>query len=202
MNEITLIVLFKGIGMLAAIIGGIYIARCGFHLYKDGVGSNDDHAAFEVGPIKIKSKSVGSVVMATAFLWAYAGVLLSPNLDKSGNDIKVYSFNTHDLSLSSIALEAQTTNSEIQNNPEELKALFSKTLSNATDFKKAISLNGQPANIQANSVTTFRSETGKLFLATKVSAVGKTATLAYEPQLKNGAVVFQPAGFGINFDNN
>ena len=54
MDPITLTIAFKGIGMLAAIGGGIWVARYGFHLYKDGTGSNRDRAAFEIGPVKMK----------------------------------------------------------------------------------------------------------------------------------------------------
>lgn len=75
MDPITLTVVFKGLGMLLVITGGIWIARYGFHLYKDGAGHGRDQAAFEFGELKIKAHSVGSVVMSTAFLWAFAGVL-------------------------------------------------------------------------------------------------------------------------------
>lgn len=121
MNEIALTVIFKGIGMLSAIVGGILIARWGVHLYKDGVGSNKDHAGFEVGPIRIKTKSVGSVVMSTAFLWAYAGVLLSPNIDKDGEKYQVTSINASDINFQSKELMVDVKSEKVQNDPKELK---------------------------------------------------------------------------------
>jgi hypothetical protein len=40
MDPVTLTVAFKGIGALLAIVFGFLIARYGFHLYKDGAGSD------------------------------------------------------------------------------------------------------------------------------------------------------------------
>ena len=196
MNEIALTVLFKGIGMLSAIIGGIFIARWGYHLYKDGVGSNDDHAAFEVGPIKITTKSVGSVVMSTAFLWAYAGVLLSPNLDKDGDNYKVYSSQVSDVNFNKVELMAELPNQEVRDNTQELKAIFANTLLNAENTTTLITIDGEAAKITPNSIKLLTSDTGEVYFTTKATTNNKSATLAYEPKFNKDTVIFTPAGIG------
>jgi hypothetical protein len=200
MDPVILTVLFKGIGMLLAIGGGILIARYGFHLYRDGAGSGRDRAVFEVGPVKIKAYSVGSIVMASAFLWAWAGVVLSPNLDKKGGEIRVYSFTTPEMSLSSLAVEVSTpkTAQAIQNNPEELKKLFETALVNTETSKahKYLELNGKRATYELKSISALRAETGQYLVTTDIKAGEKTATLTFEPKVEEGRVVFIPTGVG------
>lgn len=200
MDPVMLIVVFKGIGMLTAIVGGILVARYGFHLYKDGAGSGRDRAAFEAGPLKIKAHSVGSVVMASAFMWAWAGVALSPNLDKKGEEVKVYSFKTPETSIKSLAVTASLVNPNeaIKSNPEELKKLFGFALANMETSKagKVIELNGKPAVYDLNSIRTLKSETGQYLVTTDIKTADHKATLAFEPKVQNDRVVFVPTGVG------
>jgi len=205
MDPIMLTVAFKGIGMLVAILGGILVAHYGFHLYKDGAGTGRDRAAFEVGPLKIKAHSVGSVVMASAFIWAWAGVALSPNLDKKGEEWRVYSFRVPGMSLESFAVAASLpkANEAIKGNPEELKKLFGVALANLDISKtgKVVELNGKPAAYNLQSIRALKSETGHYLVTTEIKTDDKTATLAFEPKIQKDRVVFVPTSFGVATTN-
>lgn len=200
MDPISITVIFKGIGMLTAIACGLWIARYGFHLYKDGAGTGRDQAAFEVGPVKLKAHSVGSVVMASAFLWAWAGVALSPNLDKKGDDIRVYSFNTPDMRVSSLEVETDSriADSVLRNDPGKLKDLLKEALVNSdiSEARPIVELNGKPATYDLHSIQALKSESGEVFLTTRVEGDGKAGTLAFEPKIENGRIRFVPAAVG------
>lgn len=200
MDPIVLTVTFKGIGMLAAIGGGILVARYGFHLYRDGAGSGRDRAAFEVGPLKMKAYSVGSVVMASAFIWAWAGVALSPNLDKKGDEWRVYSFRTTEMSLEGLAVAASLPKADetIKSNPDELKKVFGFALANAETLKtgKAVVLNGKPAAYDLGSIRALKAETGGYLVTADIKTEDKTAALAFEPKILKDRVIFVPTGFG------
>lgn len=199
MDAITLTVVFKGLGMLLAIAGGIWIARYGYHLYKDGAGHGRDQAAFELGKIKIKAHSVGSIVMSTAFLWVFAGVLLSPNIEKRGDTIRIYSLSTPVGELEALALTAKSPKSlSVMPDEEKLKVLLGEAV---TDTSRKVSLplarlDGKPATIDTASIKTVPSETGDLQLWTTITSEGKTASLKYEALLNKGNVTFVPAGLG------
>lgn len=203
MDPILLTVAFKGIGMLVAIGGGIQIARYGFRLYKDGAGSGRDRAAFEVGPVKMKAYSVGSVVMASAFIWVWAGVALSPNLDKKGDEWRVYSFKTPEMSLDGLAVAAPLPkpNAAIKSNPDELKKIFGFALTKTDAMKagKVIQLNGKPAAYDLQSIRAFKSESGEYLVTTDIKTEDKAAALAFEPKVQNDRVIFVPIGFGKPF---
>lgn len=198
MDPITLVVVFKGFGMLLVITGGIWIARYGYHLYQDGAGHGRDQAAFEFGKLKIKAHSVGSIVMSTAFLWAFAGVLLSPNLEKNGDAIRIYSMNTPAGEVEALALTTKSAPPSAGNSDDEKwKALLGVAIAETKKKRGSsplASLNGKEASIDIEGlkVTVTKRGTGTVLLATQVTADGKTATLAYEPMLNKGSVTFVP----------
>lgn len=204
MDPILLTVAFKGIAALLVIVFGFLVARYGFHLYKDGAGSGRDSAAFEAGPIKMKAQSVGSVVMGTAFLWAWAGVAVSPNLDKTGEDWKI-SFTTPDMSLRTLAVTASLPkpNDSIKSEPEELKRLFGVALSDPKTSNKAgfLRLDGKPAIYDLRSIRAFKSETGQYIVTTNVKTEDKTATVAFEPIIHTDRITFVPYGVGLPIAN-
>jgi len=201
MDPIVVTIIFKGIAMLAAIGGGILVARYGFHLYRDGAGSGRDLTAFEVGPVRLKAHSVGSVMAASAFLWAWAGVALSPNLDKKGEEWKVYSFQTPHSSLKSLAITVQVpkSSSNVGGDPEKLKKYFGDALagSGSSKTQKVIELNGRSASYDIKSIGILKSEAGQYLLTTNIKTMEKTATIAFEPIIKEDRIVFVPAGVGI-----
>lgn len=201
MDSITLTVVFKGLGMLLVIAGGIWIARYGFHLYKDGAGYGRDQAAFELGKLKIKAHSVGSVVMSTAFLWAFAGVLLSPNMEKNGDTIRVYSLRTPAGELEALALTTRSVDlPSIKSDPEKLKALLGEAVVDTRRKEGSSSplarLDGKPASIDISSIKAIPSGTGDFLLWTQVTAEGETVALKYEATLDKGSVTFIPVALG------
>lgn len=204
MDPILLTVAFRGIAALMVIVFGFLIARYGFHLYIDGAGSGRDSAAFEAGPIKMKAQSVGSVVMGTAFLWAWAGVAVSPNLDKVGENWKI-SFTTPNMNLRTLAVTALLSkpNEAIKSQPEELKKLFEIALSDpkTSNQKKIIRLDGKPAVYDLQSIRAFKSETGEYIVTTNVKTEDKTATVAFAPMVQTDRVTFVPTGVGLPIAN-
>lgn len=204
MDPIMLTVAFKGIGMLTAILGGILVAHYGFQLYKNGAGTGRDRVAFEVGPLKMKAYSVGSVVMASAFIWVWAGVVLSPNLDKKGDEWRVYSFKTPGMSLESFAVAAPLpkANEAIKSNPEELKKLFGVALTNLGTSKAGqVELNGKPATYNLQSIRALKAETGHYLVTTEINTGDKTATISFAPMVQKNRVIFVPNGFGVAMTN-
>jgi len=161
-------------------------------------------AALEVGLVKIKAQSVGSVIMSTAFLWAWAGVAISPNLDKKGGDWKV-SFSTPDLSLKSlsVATSLPSTDEKVKSDPEELRKLFAVALRNQESSKAEglVQLNGKRATIDAQSIASLKSETGQYLVTTEIKTKDRTATLAFEPKFQSDRVIFVPTGVGLSASN-
>ena len=199
MDPITLTVAFKGLGMLMVIAGGIWIARYGYHLYRDGAGHGRDQAAFEFGKLKIKAHSVGSVVMSTAFLWAFAGVLLSPNMERKGNDIRIYSMSTPTGELEALALTTKSAvPPSLKSDPEKLKALLGEAASDTTrkGAPPLARLDGKPASIDMASIKAIPSNNGDLQLWTQITTGDKTASLRYQAVLSKDTVTFVPAGSG------
>jgi hypothetical protein len=197
MDPILLTVVFKGAAMLLAIGGGMLIARYGFHLYKDGAGAGRDRIAFEVGPVKIQAYSVGSAAMATAFLWAWAGVSLSPNLDKKGDEWRIYSLSTPQLNFEGRALTATSPkpDSAVQNDPETLKSVFKDALTKGQKLEVGnfAVLNGKPAEFDLQSIQTMKARSGYLVSA-DVTTPDVAAAVSFEPIIAKGKLVFVPVG--------
>lgn len=198
MDPILLTVAFKGTAALLVILCGFLVARYGFHLYRDGAGSGRDRAAFEAGPIKMKAQSVGSVVMGTAFLWAWAGVVISPNLDKKGEDWNI-SLTTPDMNLRALSVTASLSvpEDEIMSEPEKLKKLFEVALAQPKTKDKSIKLNGKLAVYDTRSIRAFKSESGSYIVTTNVKSEDKAATVAFEPMVQGTRVTFVPTGVGL-----
>lgn len=197
MDPIALTVMFKGIGMILAIGGGIWIARFGFQLYKDGAGLGRDKAAIEFGKIRITANSVGSVVMCTAFLWAYLGVLLSPKYEKKGDVIRVYSMATPAGEVEAPAIQTQSPASVAAIlDLEQLTKLFNKKLaeSNQGGLLPFVTLAGKQATVHPGKDQPFQSDKGDFVFSTDVVAEGKKAELRYTAKSDKGMVVFIPSG--------
>lgn len=198
MDPILLTVAFKGTAALLVIVCGFLVARYGFYLYRDGAGSGRDKAAFEAGPIKMKAQSVGSVVMGTAFLWAWAGVVISPNLDKKGEDWNI-SFTTPDMDLKALAVTTSLSvpEDEIKREPEKLKKLFEVALAQPKTNAKSIKLDGKLAVYDTGTIRTYKSESGSYIITTNVKSEDKAATVAFEPVVQGARVTFVPTSVGL-----
>lgn len=192
MDPISLTILTKAIGMLLLICFGGLALYYGFRLYADGKGSGKDSYALEAGPVKLKATSVGSVVMATACIWGLAGVWISPNLDKTGENFKVYSFDTPAGELTSRLIVANATGLDLSD-PERLKGLFQEAFakSEASHPGDVVTLAGVPAAIQ--SVEASLDTSGSYELSADVQAGQNEASLRFEPQVQGRKVIFVPA---------
>ncbi len=195
MDPISLTVAFKGLGMLLAIGGGIAIARYGFHLYKDGAGQGRDKAVIQFGTLKVTANSVGSIVMCTAFIWAYIGVLLSPKYEKTGDTTRIYSTVTPAGNLEAIAIQtplpvSKTTKPKV----DEYKALFDKAIaeSNQGEAISYVSLGGKRAKVRPQNDLVLQSKSGNIIFSTQVEAEGKSAELQYTATVAKGSLVFVP----------
>jgi hypothetical protein len=128
MKPEILIIIFKGVGMVMAFIGGIIIANYGYRLFKNGAGHKRDLIVFEYQSFKLTAHSVGSIVMASAFLWAWAGVLLSPNLERKNDSIRIFSFQTPEITVETGALSSDinVSNLNIEKKPNKLNVPFKR----------------------------------------------------------------------------
>lgn len=200
MDPILLTVLFKGTGMTLAILGGIVIAWYGYRLYKDGAGHGRDQIGFELGKIKAKANTVGSVVMSTAFMWAALGWMLSPNMEKKGDTIRVYSMTTPAGDLKALALSTKSpANPSEKSDPEKLKVLFSEAIANTRKGSSVplATLDGKPASIDTSGITTELTGAGEKVFFMPITAGTKKASLRYEALLIDGSVTFVPAGVDL-----
>lgn len=196
MDPVLVTVGLKGAGMLLAIAGGIFVARCGFHLYKNGVGAGPGDIAVEIGKLKVKARSAGAIVMSTAFVWAWIGSTLSPNLDSHGNEIRVYSFATPEGSLNMQVLAAKAPREDVAGDPLLLKGLFARAIADAKKSRATgiVQINGMPASVDLSSVDVTQNPAGKLTLATRVQSPKETAVVLLEPKVEAGKVLFYPKG--------
>lgn len=208
MKPETLTIIIKGVGMALAFIGGIAIARYGFRLYKDGAGMKRDLAVFEFRSFKLKAHSVGSIVMATAFLWAWAGVALSPNLEKENGRIHVYSFQSpqYKVEAEPVVSTVYASNRLVESDPQQAKRIFRDAI-NRESFgqKRLLRLNNQPARFDLSSIGVKQTEHGGYLVTAKVKSGSAWASLAFEPTNLCGQLAFVPKGvpdFSISSDPN
>lgn len=197
MQPETLTIAFKGIGMVLTIFGGIAIGYYGFRLYKDGAGTGRDFAALEVGPVKLKARSVGSVVMATAFLWAWAGVALSPNFEKENERIHVYSFQAPDykVDVEPVVSSVGTSDPTIERDPEQVKLIFQDAIRKQPAGQKGkLRLNDQPARYDLSSIEVEQTRYGNYLVTAKVENRSSWASLAFEATNLCGQLAFVPKG--------
>jgi len=180
MDPVCLTIIVRGIGMIVAIVGGILVARYGFILYRDGIGAGRDGMAFEAGKVKIKARSIGSVIMVTAFMWVWAGVLLGPNLKNKveGSGSNIF-FKT--------PLKQEYSN--LQGNPDQIKAAFQEAVAEAGN-KALFEVNGLPARIDPDNVDIIRLGSGEYEIMAKTVGLGESATLLFTPKIESGEVVF------------
>lgn len=205
MDPVTITVIFKGFGMVLIILVGGLAVHYGFRLYRDGAGSGKDHYAIEVGPIKATANSVGSVVMATGFLWAWAAVAISPNLDKKGDEVRVYSFETPAGELTSRELVAQIPKFSISHdvkddNPpsltlDEIKRLLQNAVKaeEAKKGKSVVSLAGMPATIDFGTLAATKDNKGEVHLTADVKSATKTEEISFQARVNEKKLIFVPA---------
>lgn len=200
MNPETLTILFKGMGMLLALVGGILVARYGYHLYRDGAGHGRDEAGFEVWNVRVKAHSVGSVVMSTAFLWGLLAVWLSPNLERAGDTVRVYSLQAPggNVEVRELAANAEAEPKTVTSDPARLKVLLTEAVANTNQtppLAPLATLDGKPAVIDVLSIKAVPGESGSLLLWTLIHSDGKSASIQYQPKEEKGKVTFVPVGF-------
>jgi hypothetical protein len=198
MNPLVLSVLFKGIGMLLAILGGLMIAYYGYQIFRYGQSNKEESIVFALGKTKINARSSGAVIMATAFMWGWLGYLLKPNVEPSKAP-RVYLFSTPEFNFTSQPLPSGVRMQEHGNkiSPEQLRTLFHAAALNQKTTEKSksiLELDGKAAQIDAGTIRYLKSETGRYVLTTRVTTDDKSALVAYEPVLENGTILFIPAG--------
>lgn len=204
MDPVTLTVIFKGAGMVLIILFGGLAVHYGFHLYRDGAGSGRDRYAIEIGPLKATANSVGSVVMATGFLWAWAAVTISPNLDKKGDEIRVYSFETPAGELTSRELVVRVPKHKVPPDAQlkqppslplnEVKGLLQNAVKaeEAKQGKSVVYLAGKPATIDFGTLAATKGDRGNVQLTAAVKSDAKTEEISFDARVTDGKLIFVP----------
>jgi len=187
MVETVVTIIIRGVGMVLLIVGGIASLHYGFGLYKTRAGAQKDLAAFEIGPVKIRAHSAGSIVMATAFVWGWAGVMICPSLQKSGGTVLVTSGMVW-------APSGAPSAAAVEGNPGQLQSLFSEAIRNQpADPAGTVQVNGQPAQYDPSSIKVRSTEPGK-YAATVTARSGSSAVeVEFKPQMVDGKLAFVPA---------
>jgi hypothetical protein len=191
----TLTILVKGCGMILAMFGGIYVARYGFLLYKSGAGAGRDSVAFEISSIRIKAHSVGSAAICTAFLWVWAGVALSPNLEKEKDSVHVYSFSVsgNEVEAESILAPVQVSYQARPENPEDLVKNFRTAITSKTSIGNyALKINGEPAKYDPNSIGIESAHSGEYMLTAKAETASSSVNLSFKPVMSGKQLTFIP----------
>lgn len=196
MQPEALTIVVRGIGMVLLIAGGLASLLCGFHVYQRGVGPKRDLAAFELGPVKLKANSVGSVVMATAAIWAWLGVSICPSIEKSANGIRVYSLQTssnNQVKVPSFETSAWLDPSMAKTDPNQLESLFRDAVARQSWCQdNPVALDGKPARVDPNSIIAEGVGSGGYVLSARVRAGSSWVQLAFEPSITCGKVAFVP----------
>ena len=193
--------------MLLFIIGGIMQIKYGYKLYKDGTGSQKEKAILEFWKVKIRVNSAGALLMGTAALWAWAAVSISPNLEKAGDDWKIYSLSTNNIEVTSPMFKSEVIGGTPENvikSSDKLKELLAGAIKEArsADGKvKNISLNGKSAFINLKSLKTFETETGEFLVTAEVGSEARGARLSFRPEVKENSIVFVPYGMHLQSGN-
>ena len=193
MDPVTLTVLFKGIGLILALLLGFGIAYLGFLLYRDGAGLGRDKVAFEVGSVKVKAYSVGSVVMATAFMWAWLGVFISPNLEKTGNDYKITSFVAEGLEASIPSFSMLVSADSYRNilgNRDNVAAVFAAGFEQ-NSISDRILMNGTVPEYIPGSVRSYPDDR-MIRITTRLVGDDKKALVLFQQDYANGLLTFTP----------
>jgi hypothetical protein len=195
MDAITLTVTFKGAGMVLLIIGGIYALYKGFRLYQEGAGVGKDNIILQFGKLKATGRSVGSVVMVTAFAWGGLGVMISPNLDKQGEHIKVYSFKTPQGEVTTRSIQSGVKNAaSVAGSPEMLTKVFNRTIElELKKYGELVEVNGKPAEIDAATIKITKNLAGKVLVTASARGELQSATITFEPQAERNRIVFLPS---------
>jgi len=203
MTEATLVLAIKGGGMLLLIVGGFLQIFYGHRLYRSSSDLDPEKATIRLGKFSATTNSVGAFVMSTAVLWAWAAVVISPNLKKDGEKIEVTSISTPNIRFDSPALPAPTALSAAKGDLRDasaMKSLFAESVKLAAKDKKypgLITLNRDLAQIDLGTLQTLTTETGAVLVTARVMTRSASARVAYAPQIKDDQVQFVPAGVAV-----
>lgn len=86
MNVTITLVMYWSIAIVLA-GGGIYSLKKGFELILSGKGKAKEENSIEIFGLKASLSSIGSLVMITAFMWAWAAKLTLPNYKDANVEI-------------------------------------------------------------------------------------------------------------------
>jgi hypothetical protein len=141
--------------------------------------------------------------MSTAALWAWAAVVISPNLKKDGEKIEVVSISTPNVRFESPALPAPPPFNAAKNDlkdPSVVKSLFAESVKLAEKdqrFPGLVELNRNPARIDLGTLQTLTTEAGSVLVTARVVTDTDSARVAYAPQIRDDQVEFVPAGVAV-----
>ena len=182
------------------IVGGIVALFIGKNLYVRGVGLHHDGTEVEIDNIKASLKTVGSVVMATSVAWGGLGYLTSPSYSLGPEGEKVAS-----LSLPEGTVEAKgfaytitgKINKAALEDPKELRELFTAAYKEAAKNQSIVTVNNHPTELNLETLSTFKSDHGQVFLVNYLDAGKSKVALTYDAKLKNGKIEFMPSTIGV-----
>lgn len=203
MTEAMLTLVIKGGGMVLLIIGGFVQIFYGHKLYRSTSELGPERATIRLGNFNATTNSVGAFVMSTAALWAWAAVVISPNLKKDGEKIEVVSISTPNVRFESPALPAPPPFNAAKNDlkdPSVVKSLFAESVKLAEKdqrFPGLVELNRNPARIDLGTLQTLTTEAGSVLVTARVVTDTDSARVAYAPQIRDDQVEFVPAGVAV-----
>ena len=184
--DITFVIVIKGILTLLLVVGALAAVMCGLWMYRNARGHERDHLDLAIGKSRVKARTAGAVIMATASIWASLAVFAAPTYEKSSDGTTIRVANAgYELKTTPIKICSSIPFASLKSDPKALKRQFHKAITEqSSDRHSILELNGEPAHYIANSVS--------------VSAVGND-TYLIEADVKTawsmGKVYFRVDGY-------
>jgi|WetSurMetagenome_2_1015567.scaffolds.fasta_scaffold176935_2 hypothetical protein len=199
MDEISLTIIVKGVGMVLLIFGGFAQIFVGFKLYKDGTGSIPEKSSMQFGKFRLNTNSVGSLIMGTAAIWAGFAVQMNPSIKLDHDKKEVFSFLDSPDALQLPVLKASPSNAPSEQGdlkPDQLKGYFSAAVEAASSVKGGgnnLTINGKPAYFDLNNLTALTSDRGEYYVSSEIRSESAAARITYVPKFHDGKLLFMPS---------
>jgi len=200
MSPEIVVLTIKGIGMLLLIGGGIFQIDRGYKLYKDGIGTKQDEVSIKFGELELGPRSIGSVLMSFAVLWAGAAVLISPNYEKSPDVTRIYSFSQLEKEIVAPELKTKTARvdrKELLKDPEKLKEYLARAYAKIDKSKYSFKINNVPGSLDLMALKAETNKYGDPYVKAKINSSSGTAYVTYKPIIDKKNILFVPSNIQV-----
>lgn len=196
MDPVILTIILRSVAAFLLIFGGYLQIRYGYKLYANEAGIQADESSFEVGNIKLRPRTVGSVVMSTAFLWAFCSLWAIPTYEKTPEWQKVFSLRNPDIDLTIPVLLSKKIGN-LNKLKDELVVLqaYRNAIENAKSSKTepiSLKIDNKPVEIKLGSYTTNKKGKEIEEIVQEIKTSKGNLSLKFKPEIKGRKLIFVP----------